>query len=83
MGKLGGKRPLSRPGRKWDHIIEIDHQEVGCGSMDCVRPCQDRESWRILVNEVIICRVPQNEGNSLTGCKTVNFSRTLLYGLSK
>jgi len=35
MGKIGGKRPLSRPTRKWDGIIEIDLQEVGCGRMDC------------------------------------------------
>jgi len=34
MGKLGGKRPLSRPRRKWDHNIDIDLQEVGCGRMD-------------------------------------------------
>ena len=30
MGKLGRKRPLSRPMRKWDDIIEIDLQEVAC-----------------------------------------------------
>jgi hypothetical protein len=30
MGKFGGKRPLSRPRRKWDDIIEIDLQEVAC-----------------------------------------------------
>jgi len=27
---------LSRLRRKWDNIIEIDHQEVGCGRMDCI-----------------------------------------------
>ena len=31
MGSLGGKRPLSRPSRKWDDIIEIFSQEVECG----------------------------------------------------
>ena len=36
MGSLGGKRPLSRPRRKWDDIIEIDSEEVGCGRMDCI-----------------------------------------------
>jgi len=33
MGNVGGKRPLSRPRRKWD-IIEFDLHEVGCGRMD-------------------------------------------------
>jgi len=34
IGKLGGKRPLSRPRRKWDDIILIDILKVCCGSMD-------------------------------------------------
>jgi hypothetical protein len=29
VGKLVGKRPLSRPRRKWYDFIEIDLQEVG------------------------------------------------------
>jgi len=43
IGKLGGKRPLSRPRRKCDDIIEINHQNVGCGSMDCIGVGQDRD----------------------------------------
>jgi hypothetical protein len=43
MGKILGKRPLSRPRRKWDDIIEVDIQEVGCGRMDCIGLFQDRE----------------------------------------
>ena len=35
MGKVGGKRPLRIPTRKWDDIIEIDLQEVGCVLMEC------------------------------------------------
>jgi hypothetical protein len=42
MGKLGGKRPLSRPRSKWGNIIEIDLQEMGCVSMDCIGVVQDR-----------------------------------------
>jgi len=45
MWKLRGKRPLSRPRRKWDDIIEIDGQEVGCGRMDFIGLGQDREMW--------------------------------------
>jgi len=29
MGKVGGKRPLSRRRRKWDDIIDIDLQKEG------------------------------------------------------
>jgi len=42
MGILGGKKPLSRPMRKWDDIIEIDSLEVGCGRIDCIGLGQDR-----------------------------------------
>jgi len=34
---------LSRPRRKWDDIIEIDLQEMGCGRKDCIGLVQDRE----------------------------------------
>jgi hypothetical protein len=47
MGKVGGQRPLSRPRRKWDDIIEIDSQEVGCGCMDCIGVGQDKEMWKL------------------------------------
>jgi hypothetical protein len=30
-GKTVGKRPLGRPGRRWDDNIKIYVQDVGCG----------------------------------------------------
>jgi hypothetical protein len=30
--KHEGKRPLGRPGRKWEHNIKMDLQEVGWGT---------------------------------------------------
>jgi len=47
MGSLDGKRTLSRPWRKWDDIIEIYIQEVGCGRMDCIGLGQDREMGKV------------------------------------
>jgi hypothetical protein len=31
VGKPEGKRPLGRPGRRWEDNIKMDLQEVGCG----------------------------------------------------
>jgi hypothetical protein len=38
-GKLLGKKTLERPGRRWEHNIKIDLQEVGWGDrLDCFGP---------------------------------------------
>jgi len=47
MAIVAGKRPLSRPRRKWDDIIEIDLQEVCCGLMHCIGLRQDRDMGRL------------------------------------
>jgi hypothetical protein len=53
VGKPEGKRSLGRPRRRWEDIIEIDLQEVGCGGMDWIELAQDRGRWRALVNAVM------------------------------
>jgi hypothetical protein len=58
VGKSEGKRPLGRPGRKWEDNIKMDLQEVGCGGMDWMDVAQDKGRWRALVNTVMIFRVP-------------------------
>ena len=58
VGKPEGKKPLVRPGRRWENNIKMDLQEAGCGIMDWIELDQDRGRWRALVNEVMSPRVP-------------------------
>jgi hypothetical protein len=43
VGKPGGKRPLGRPRRRWDHNIRMDLQEVGCRGKNWIELAQDRD----------------------------------------
>jgi hypothetical protein len=54
VGKLEGKRPLGRTGRRWMNSIS----EIGWGSMDWIDLAQNRNQWRALVNTVMNLRVP-------------------------
>jgi hypothetical protein len=58
VGKPEGKRPLGRPGRRWEDNIKMDLQEVGCRDMEWIDVALDRDRWRALVNAVIKLRVP-------------------------
>ena len=58
MGKCEGKRPLGRTRRRWENIIKMDLQEVGCGGMDWIEVAQDRNIWRARVNAVMKLVVP-------------------------
>jgi hypothetical protein len=58
VGKLGGKRPLGRPRRRWEVNVRIDLPEIVCGSVDWIDLAQDRDSWWSVVNAVMNIRVP-------------------------
>jgi hypothetical protein len=58
VGKPEGKRPLGRPGLRWEDNIKMDLQEVGCGGLDWFGLAQNRDRWRALVNAVINLLVP-------------------------
>jgi hypothetical protein len=58
VGKPEGKRPLGRPRLRWEDIIKMALQEVGCGGTDWIELAQDRARWRELVNAVVDLRVP-------------------------
>jgi len=58
VGKPEGKRPLGRPRRRWEDIIKMELQEVGCGGLDWIELGNDRDRWRAVVNAVMNLRVP-------------------------
>jgi hypothetical protein len=49
VGKPEEKRPLGRPRRRREDIIEMDLQELSFGDMDCFDLAQNRDRWRALV----------------------------------
>jgi hypothetical protein len=55
--KPEGKRPLGRSRRRWENIIKIDLQVVGCGGMDWIELAQDRDRRWAIVNAVMNLRV--------------------------
>jgi hypothetical protein len=58
VGKLEGKRSLTRPGRRRADNIKVDIQEEGCACVDWIELARDRDRWRALVNVVMNFRVP-------------------------
>jgi hypothetical protein len=58
VGKPEGKRPLRRPGRRWEDNIKMDLREIGWDGIDWIDLAQDRDQWRALVNTVMNLRVP-------------------------
>jgi hypothetical protein len=66
VGKTKGKRPLGRRRCRWEDIIKMDLQEVGCKGVDWTELAQDRDKWWALVNAVMNFRVPYDSGNLLT-----------------
>jgi len=55
VGKPEGRRPMGRP--RWEDIVKMDVQEVGCGGMDWIELAQDKNRLWALVNPVMNLRV--------------------------
>jgi hypothetical protein len=55
--RLDGKRPLGRPGCRWEDNIKIYLQEVAWGDMDWSDMAQDRDKWWEIMNAVMNIRL--------------------------
>jgi len=50
VGKTKGIVPLGLPKLRWDKVIKMDFQEMGCRGMSWIEMTQVRERWRAFVN---------------------------------
>ena len=57
VGKPEGKRPLGRPGHRWEDNIKMDLEEVGGGRGDWMELAENRDRWRTLVGTMRDFRV--------------------------
>jgi hypothetical protein len=57
VGKPEGRRPLGRPGRRWEDNISMDLREVGFGCVDWMELAQEKDRWRALVSAAMNLRV--------------------------
>ena len=50
-------RPLGRTGHRWEDNIRMDKKVIGINTRNWVDSTQDRDYWRVLVNDVLSLRV--------------------------
>ena len=48
-----GKRPLGKPRRRLENNILMDIKEIGIHRKNLINSAQDRDYWRVLVNETL------------------------------
>jgi hypothetical protein len=50
VGRPESKRPLGRPGRRWENNINLDLREIGIDESNWIQLAQVRVQWRAFVN---------------------------------
>jgi hypothetical protein len=58
IGKPEGKKSLGRPRRRWEDIIKMDFQALGCGDIGWIELAQNRDRCWTLVKTIMNLRVP-------------------------
>jgi hypothetical protein len=49
VGRPKGKRPLRRPGCKWEDNIKMDLREIGIDRANWIQLAQDRVQWWVVL----------------------------------
>jgi hypothetical protein len=49
VGRPEERRPLGRPGRRWEDNVKMDLREIGFAGVDWIHLDQDRDRWPALV----------------------------------
>jgi hypothetical protein len=57
VGRPEGKRPLSRPRRRWEDNIQLDLRETGIDEANWIRLAQERVQWWAFVSTVMKLRI--------------------------
>jgi hypothetical protein len=57
IGRSEGKRPLGRPGRRWEDNIKMV-REIGIDGANCIHLAQERVQWWDFTKTVMNLRVP-------------------------
>jgi hypothetical protein len=58
VGWPEGKRPLGRPGLRWEDNIKMDLRKINIDWENWIQLGQDRVQWRDFVNTVLNLRFP-------------------------
>jgi hypothetical protein len=58
VGRPEGKRPLGRPGHRWEENIKMDLREIGIYGVNWIQLAQDRVQWCTFVSMVMNFQVP-------------------------
>jgi hypothetical protein len=51
--KPEGKRPLERPGHRWEDGIRMAVREIGWGCAEWINLAEDRDRWQAFMNVVM------------------------------
>jgi hypothetical protein len=65
VGLLEWKTLLGRPRHTWEDNIKMDLEEIGWEDVDWIHLAQDTDHRRVLVERIMILRVPYKAGNFL------------------
>jgi hypothetical protein len=58
VGNPEGKKPLVRPGCRWEDNINMNLREIGLEGVDWIHVTQGGDWWRAFVNTVMSLWVP-------------------------